>query len=54
MRVLNYGRDLYCKGDRSIDPYIIKYWPITWQDCISLLSGEGYTEAIHAVLDLSQ
>ena len=37
LRVLNYGRDLYCKGD----PNIIKYWPKTWQDCISLLSGEG-------------
>ncbi|KAL5506629.1 hypothetical protein EMCRGX_G008326 [Ephydatia muelleri] len=42
LRVLNYGRDLFCKGD----PNIIKYWPKTWQDCISLLSGEGYTEAI--------
>ncbi|KAL5497552.1 hypothetical protein EMCRGX_G014045 [Ephydatia muelleri] len=39
LRVLNYGRDLFCKGD----PNIIKYWPKTWQDCISLLSGEGYT-----------
>ena len=42
LKVLNYGRDLYCKGD----PNVIKYWPKTWQDCISLLSGEGYTEAI--------
>ena len=42
LKVLNYGRDLYCKGD----PIVLKYWPKTWHDCISLLSGEGYTEAI--------
>ena len=44
LRVLNYGRDLYCKGD----PNIIKYTGQKSGKIASrqLLSGEGYTEAI--------
>eukprot|EP00731_Ephydatia_muelleri_P035237 Em0107g9a len=44
LRVLNYGRDLYCKGD----PNIIKYTGQKRGKIASrqLLSGEGYTEAI--------
>ena len=41
MRILSYGRDLYCKGE----PALQSLWPTSWQSCIALLRANGYTEA---------
>ena len=42
MRVLSYGRDLYCKGD----PQLLRYWPRSWQAVTKLLKMKGYKEPI--------
>ena len=40
MKIINYGRDLYCKGDKSLH----HHWPSTWQASIKLLTTRGYSE----------
>ena len=40
MRILNYGRDLYCKGDSGLQ----NRWPSSWQSCVAILQAQGYTE----------
>ena len=40
MRILNYGRDLYCKGDKDLQ----SRWPSSWQSYVALLQAQGYTE----------
>ena len=40
MNILNFGRDLYCKGD----PDIIKRWPNSWSMSLDLLKENGYKE----------
>ena len=40
MRMLNYGRDLYCKRDSKL----LSYWPKSWQAVIKLLKVKGYKE----------
>ena len=38
MCILNYGQDLYCKGDRDLQ----SRWPSLWQSCVALLQAQGY------------
>ena len=40
MRILNYDRDLYCKGDSGLQ----NRWPSSWQSCVAILQAQGYTE----------
>ena len=40
MNILNFGRDLYCKGDTAM----IKKWPGSWSACLALLRKNGYKE----------
>ena len=49
MRVLCYGRDLYCKGD----PQLLRYWPRSWQAVTKLLKMKGYKEPITYQICLS-
>ncbi|KAL5494533.1 hypothetical protein EMCRGX_G015886 [Ephydatia muelleri] len=49
MRVLSYGRDLYCKGD----PQLLRYWPRSWQAVTKLLKMKGYKEPITYQICLS-
>ena len=49
MRVLNYGRDLYCKGD----PQLLRYWPRSWQAVTKLLKMKEYKEPITYQICLS-
>ena len=38
--ILEYGRDLYCKGNQDL----ITQWPTTWSSCLSILQNAGYKE----------
>ena len=40
MKIINYWRDVYCKGDKSLH----HHWPSTWQASIDLLTTRGYSE----------
>ena len=43
LRILQYGKDLYCKGK---SPDLSKHWPATWQSAIKLLNQNGYKPPI--------
>ena len=44
MRILQYGKDMYCKGFKS--PDLSKHWPTTWQSAMKLLTQNGYKPPI--------
>ena len=37
MRILNYGRDLYCKGDSGLQ----NRWPSSWQSCVLAITPKA-------------
>ena len=40
MDILNFGRDMYCKGDADI----LKKWPKSWSACMAILKEKGYKD----------
>ena len=42
MNILNFGRDLYCRGDTEM----INKWPSSWSACLALLRMNGYKEPV--------
>jgi len=44
MRILQYGKDLYCKGFKT--PGLSNYWPTSWQSAMRLLTQNGYKPPI--------
>ena len=42
--ILEFGRDLYCKGHASTD--YARLWPTTWSACSEILKDFGYKEPI--------
>ena len=42
MNILNFGRDMYCKGDHNM----IRDWPSSWSGCLALLKKNGYKEPV--------
>ena len=38
LNILEYGKELYCKGDLLLQ----EQWPKTWQGCVHLIEQNGY------------
>ena len=47
LSILEYGKDLYCKGDTML----LEQWPTTWQGSLRLLERNGYKEPKNVCLD---
>ena len=42
MNILNFRRDLCCKGDMKM----IEKWPSSWSACLALLRMNGYKDPV--------
>ena len=44
LHILQYGKDLYCKGSKTSDSS--KLWPTSWQSSMKLLTQNGYKSPV--------
>uniref|UniRef100_A0A1X7U041 Uncharacterized protein n=1 Tax=Amphimedon queenslandica TaxID=400682 RepID=A0A1X7U041_AMPQE len=50
INIVNYGRDLYCKGDTAL----LSRWPTSYSACMNLLKKAGYNDPVTYYICLNE